>query len=1364
MAVLYDGKEARLLTYNKKLFDITPITGGLRVRQEPYTRRDTLLSKTDKLPFRGINISESADIYVSYRGKQARVPNYVSMNSTEGNSITWAVNSFKNGEFICYTYPSSTTTPIIGFTKYSHFVADGTNVGKCLFAMYILNNVVYITETGCDWFTLGSVSFTSGSNCYQIVFRAQEDKLVLIIDDVIIYQFITPFQGWFRPCVMSLPSSTSTEIQTIGFLDYLVMSPLPCYLKEYDNYVYNGTNIISTELNDGSFLTSTRYAGNMLAANSSDTALNGRSQQKRYGDMYLRECQEPVSYHFTYNRFGTMETDIDSEFALLKESDSLLYGTILQDSDFLHKSPKSKLYLYSEPVSSLFIPGTYTYDVSYNRSVTINYTSVEGDSFSIHSTRVNCASLNTSYISPRGIITPRLSYEVKYQDTSDIAKCSEYSDAISEAYYTLSDNIDANDSAWNSFNSAYNDMLSAQDEYYEADNELQSAADDIPYRENEIEDTDYNLGNAFDELVWALNQYNNYISTFQSCCTNFYEDLITAINNNGSYYTASIYKGSVPSFSWSSSATKYNILSSLSQSSTSISYIAYEHSVDSRFTSADEWIYDCVQIANGDSTYYGTVYMAMQYLRNSAYEMSDARSELESRLSYVNDCISAYQSRVNEYSTAVDNYNDAVTRYNNAVTSYETAQENYNDAFSNALNYAEGCSEYSTYYYTLQQYVEQYNSNLQALNDQYSSYLQEADSIAQYNEGLLKHKVTTFATIPIQDKDVVNIKLLPKQSSAQTYNQFRAIIDVNGYNIYQSSYETDFPPTLYLRCFENNMWSDISYTPLIGTSAGFIYNTNYIIDSTNYINSVVDNKLLYMNANYDTVYKTSTTTYKYKLVSTKRYSNALVTLYADTLSDNQEEHRLVTYGTDYFSFNPSCASDTYKMSTNTSVTNFNIAFEQSNNSLYYINNSGTSTQVTTLSKGDRIDILSYTAISTTPASRLYVYFEVYKNGVYISRYGSISLSQYSDRYFIGLSLKEPLVTLNGFKIKDLSPSSTDTYVKPYGSTGPTHLNNNAYVNIALNQNILSDGVYKNSSSSNGDNNALTLGLQFDYKTGFILQSTSRNVSSNCAEVGIRVQDQLGVYSDVSNYGRGNSANYICMNDHSSIGIIEAGSRVTLWTGYGDSDQYISASAYLPFSIYKPSGKNNFRYRHNGYEALSSNAVVDSSTNRFDSMISNWYGGGITSNVSFGLPSNVISTWQCARYVRCYSNGSSTNNGNYWYEVQAFDVNGVNVALNKSVTTNGSVTTESGGSLSYVTNGNSEDYYVAIGTGVKYVQIDLGKLYEIRKIKVWAYWNDGRTFHNKKVQISPDGTHWITVFDSDIQGEVAETSSGTTIII
>ncbi len=75
--------------------------------------------------------------------------------------------------------------------------------------------------------------------------------------------------------------------------------------------------------------------------------------------------------------------------------------------------------------------------------------------------------------------------------------------------------------------------------------------------------------------------------------------------------------------------------------------------------------------------------------------------------------------------------------------------------------------------------------------------------------------------------------------------------------------------------------------------------------------------------------------------------------------------------------------------------------------------------------------------------------------------------------------------------------------------------------------------------------------------------------------------------------------------------------------------------------------------------------------------------------------------------------------------------------------------------------SSGEYAYSGSTGLQSVQVDLGAVYSIDKVKVWHYFVDGRTYHNTKTQVSDDGATWYTVFDSAASGEYVETAAGKT---
>ncbi|HLO11491.1 MAG TPA: hypothetical protein VK190_04480 [Pseudoneobacillus sp.] len=134
-----------------------------------------------------------------------------------------------------------------------------------------------------------------------------------------------------------------------------------------------------------------------------------------------------------------------------------------------------------------------------------------------------------------------------------------------------------------------------------------------------------------------------------------------------------------------------------------------------------------------------------------------------------------------------------------------------------------------------------------------------------------------------------------------------------------------------------------------------------------------------------------------------------------------------------------------------------------------------------------------------------------------------------------------------------------------------------------------------------------------------------------------------------------------------------------------------------------------------------------------------------------------------RYIKDWISGSTANVYNHWVEVQAFDSLGTNVALNKTVTFNGATFTNS----TRVTDGDlTSANYVSVGggTGLQSITVDLGSGFSLSSLKIWHYYADGRTYHSSMTEVSADGINWYRVFDSRIEGEYVEISSGHEIIL
>lgn len=130
-----------------------------------------------------------------------------------------------------------------------------------------------------------------------------------------------------------------------------------------------------------------------------------------------------------------------------------------------------------------------------------------------------------------------------------------------------------------------------------------------------------------------------------------------------------------------------------------------------------------------------------------------------------------------------------------------------------------------------------------------------------------------------------------------------------------------------------------------------------------------------------------------------------------------------------------------------------------------------------------------------------------------------------------------------------------------------------------------------------------------------------------------------------------------------------------------------------------------------------------------------------------------------RYVRDGTAGSTVNATNHYCEFQVFNSVGENIALGKNLISTGGNTFAN----SVATDGVVDSQYISNGSGtdtVKYITFDNGFVEDVSRIKIWHYYPDGRTFYSNIVQVSVDGTNWITVY----QGQRPETSAGNEIIL
>ena len=134
-----------------------------------------------------------------------------------------------------------------------------------------------------------------------------------------------------------------------------------------------------------------------------------------------------------------------------------------------------------------------------------------------------------------------------------------------------------------------------------------------------------------------------------------------------------------------------------------------------------------------------------------------------------------------------------------------------------------------------------------------------------------------------------------------------------------------------------------------------------------------------------------------------------------------------------------------------------------------------------------------------------------------------------------------------------------------------------------------------------------------------------------------------------------------------------------------------------------------------------------------------------------------------RYVRDGISGNTLNTANHYCEFQVFNSVGENIALGKNLAYNSgsvaanSVATDGVANSSYITNGTSAS---SAASDRKFLTFDNGFVEDVSRIKIWHYYPDGRTYYSNIVEVSVDGTNWITVY----QGQKPETSAGNEIIL
>lgn len=87
---------------------------------------------------------------------------------------------------------------------------------------------------------------------------------------------------------------------------------------------------------------------------------------------------------------------------------------------------------------------------------------------------------------------------------------------------------------------------------------------------------------------------------------------------------------------------------------------------------------------------------------------------------------------------------------------------------------------------------------------------------------------------------------------------------------------------------------------------------------------------------------------------------------------------------------------------------------------------------------------------------------------------------------------------------------------------------------------------------------------------------------------------------------------------------------------------------------------------------------------------------------------------------------------------------------------------------------SSNYLELQDTYLQWVEIDLGTGFDVSRIKLWHYYDDGRSYKDVIVELSVDRVGWVQVFNNDannsaargvgLDAEYVETASGKEILV
>ena len=247
---------------------------------------------------------------------------YIKLEANESISVICSKVSAKNQQ-ISWVMPSgSTSTPIVGFSKYNKPAYSKGNNKIIQFYMYASNGDVIYCQNGADAVSLCSqvgLSKLDSNKAHIFNLVLYEDTVSYYVDSQLWCQARVPAQGFYYVMITTPPYDSTLSKGFVGCdklynFKHLIYSPFPAMLSKYnDMFASNFSGNIDV-LQEGQ--------GNLLSINDGSIEASSayEKQDMRYNQMVAYNPYRYATYSFTYKKGVSKYKNGCSEFVIYKDS------------------------------------------------------------------------------------------------------------------------------------------------------------------------------------------------------------------------------------------------------------------------------------------------------------------------------------------------------------------------------------------------------------------------------------------------------------------------------------------------------------------------------------------------------------------------------------------------------------------------------------------------------------------------------------------------------------------------------------------------------------------------------------------------------------------------------------------------------------------------------------------------------------------------------------------------------------------------------------------------------------------------------------------------------------------------------------